>query len=1312
MATFTFTNSTGISGLDNSVISQDREIYGTAGTITNVSVSFTNLVHPFAADMDALLVGPNGTNNIEFFSNAGFGHLNSQDQFSGDYTFADGGTVLPLNGNGTTHPSGTYGPSVYLNSKTDADYGSSTGGIFRGSFASAFGGLDANGTWTLYVADDNISGDPMSFDAFSLNVTTNSNDANVTGTDANDVISITYTDLANGNGFWDRNGDTVSFAGLTGTIGLFGGGGNDTLTGSDGDERFVGGAGNDTIDGGAGNDTASYGSESSAVTVSLALTGQQDTVGAGLDTLTNIENLIGSAFNDTLTGDSGDNTLEGGAGNDAIDGGAGTDTASYAGAAATVTVNLATTGQQNTLGAGLDTLTSIESLIGSAFNDTLTGDSGDNILEGGAGNDTIVGGAGTDTASYAGAAAAVTVNLATTGQQNTLGAGLDTLTSIENLIGSAFNDTLTGNSGDNVIEGGAGNDTASYAGAAAAVTVNLATTGQQNTLGAGLDTLTSIESLIGSAFNDTLTGDSGGNILEGGAGNDAIDGGAGTDTASYAGAAAAVTVNLATTGQQNTLGAGLDTFTSIESLIGSAFNDTLIGDSGDNILEGGAGNDTIVGGAGTDTASYAGAATGVTVTLATSAQQNTVGAGLDTLSNIEDLIGSAFDDTLTGNSGDNAIEGGAGTDTASYAGAAAGVAVNLATTTQQNTVGAGLDTLTNIENLIGSAFDDTLTGNSGANTLDGGGGNDAVSYADAAAGVTVSLALTGQQDTVGAGLDTLSNIENLIGSASNDTLTGDSGDNTIEGGAGNDIIDGGAGTDTASYAGATADVWVSLVLTGQQNTRGAGVDKLIGIENLIGSAGNDLLVGTRGDNILDGGVGGDDLLRGLAGNDTASYASATAGVMVNLATTAQQDTVGSGLDTLISIQNLIGSAFDDTLTGDGGDNAIEGGAGNDTIDGGANGTGGDAASYESATTAVTVDLNIQGTAQNTGSSTGMDTLIGIENVVGGSLGDTLTGSTGNNTLIGGAGNDTLAGLDGDDILRGGFGQDTLLGGAGNDLLEGSFANDIIDGGADTDTADFGGFGGGITVNLNTTTAQNTGAGGMDTITNVENLIGGEFSDRFTGNTGNNVLDGGDGGDFLFGIGGNDTLIGGALQDKLQGGSGNDDLRGDGGRDVLRGDADNDTLDGGADNDQLLGGQGVDILTGGLGRDVLIGGDFVAGGFPLPGDGAMDTFDFNDVAESAFGGATRDVIRDFEQGTDIIDLVGIDANRTTGGTNDAFTFIGSTGFTGAAAASAGELRAFNVGANTIVRGDVDGDGTADLDIFINGIIPMDTSDFML
>jgi len=588
---------------------------------------------------------------------------------------------------------------------------------------------------------------------------------------------------------------------------LSGGAGNDTLSSGAGNDFMVVGIGNDIVAGGGGTDMASYDDAEGAVTVSLVLQGSaQNTLGGGIDTLTNIENLTGSLFSDSLTGDAGANLLVGGGGNDTMNGGGGNDTligaapsapfdndilnggdgidtASYIGNLSGVTVSLAISTAQY-VGAGVDTLSNIENLTGTPYDDSLTGNAGNNVLQGLAGADTLNGGAGndtldgaegnSDTASYVGAAGGVTVQVGTTAAQNTGGAGVDTLIGIENLTGSAFNDTLTGNGVGNILNGGAGNDM----------------------LNAGVG-------------NDTLVGGDGNDTLIGGAGNDSLNGGAaGSDTASYADAAVGVTVSLATAAAQNTIGSGIDTLIGIENVTSSNLNDNVTGNAVANVLNGGAGNDTLTGAAGDDS-----------------------------------LIGGVGNDSLVGGSGNDSLNGGAaGSDTASYVDATAGVTVSLAIAAAQNTIGSGTDTLINIENLTGSSWNDTLTGNAAVNVLNGGSGDDS-----------------------------------LNGAGGNDSLIGGDDNDTLIGGAGNDSMDGGvAGHDTASYIDATAGVKVSLAVTAAQNTGGAGVDTLINFENLTGSNFNDsltagaaasLLTGGAGNDMLTGGVGNDDLIGG-AGNDS------------------------------------------------------------------------------------------------------------------------------------------------------------------------------------------------------------------------------------------------------------------------------------------------------------------------------------------------------------------------------------------------------------------------------------------------------------
>src|SRR5688572_20791494 len=183
------------------------------------------------------------------------------------------------------------------------------------------------------------------------------------------------------------------------------------------------------------------------------------TAGSGDDLVLGLEGndqLNGGSGNDTVDGGSGNDKLIGGTGDDILRGGSGTDKASYNGAAAGVEVNLAVTEAQNTIGAGTDTLTRIENLTGSDFDDILTGSGAENMLEGGPGNDTLDGGGRNDTASYRGSAEAVTVDLSLATAQDTGGAGIDTLISIERLIGSFYDDTLTGSSSANTLDGAKG----------------------------------------------------------------------------------------------------------------------------------------------------------------------------------------------------------------------------------------------------------------------------------------------------------------------------------------------------------------------------------------------------------------------------------------------------------------------------------------------------------------------------------------------------------------------------------------------------------------------------------------------------------------------------------------------------------------------------------------------------------------------------------------------------------------------------------------------------------------------------------------
>ena len=265
--------------------------------------------------------------------------------------------------------------------------------------------------------------------------------------------------------------------------------------------------------------------------------------------------------------------------------------------------------------------------------------------------------------------------------------------------------------------------------------------------------------------------------------------------------------------------------------------------------------------------------------------------------------------------------------------------------------------------LFSTAGNDILAGTSSL--------NDTVSYASATAAVTVSLTVTTQQNTVGAGLDTLTNIENLIGGNFNDSLTGSTKNNTLNGGAGNDTLNGGTGADT--LIGGLGDDSYVVDNIGDAITENfsEGTDKVSSkvtytlsgnVENLtltgslaINGTGNDLankLTGNSATNQLDGGAG-DDTLDGKAGVDTLIGGLGNDSYVVDDTSDVITENLGEGTDKVSSsatytlpanVENLTltgtlainstGNGQANKITGNSGNNQLDGGAGNDTLDGG------------------------------------------------------------------------------------------------------------------------------------------------------------------------------------------------------------------------------------------------------------------------------------------------------------------------------------------------------------------------------------------
>jgi serralysin len=841
------------------------------------------------------------------------------------------------------------------------------------------------------------------------------------------------------------------------------------------------------------------------------------------------------------------------------------------------------------------------------------------------------------------------------------------------IYGNGGNDTLSGQGGADIISGGTENDT--------------------------LDGGDGDDQLNGDDGNDMLFGQAGNDYLTGGAGTDLLDGGSGTDAALYLAALSAVSADLRIVGAQATGGGGTDTLVSIENVYGSAFADTLIGNQFANVLLGEGGNDSLQGQQGNDTL-YG-------------------GDGNDT------LLGQDGSDGLYGGNGDDLLDGGTDVDAALYLDATAAVAVDLRITGAQATGGGGTDTLISIENVYGSAFADSLSGNALANGLFGQDGNDV--------------------------LHGFEGNDQLNGNAGDDSCYGDDGADMIHGSDGNDLLDGGAGLDLAYYADATGAITIDLRISGPQATGSSGNDTLVSIENLFGSnfgdhlignalanviqgadgnddiqglEGDDSLFGQAGSDSLSGGDGsdalyggdGDDLLDGGAGTDAAVYSDASSGVTVDLRIAGAQATGGGGNDTLVGIETLYGSSFadvltgnmianalfggdgDDSLNGDGGADTLRGDYGNDILDGGAGGDtmyggfGNDVCYVDDAGDVVNENAGEGADRVRAAISyvltagSEVETLETIAsgaataiNLTGNAFGQTILGNAGSNVLTGGGGADYLAGAGGDDILVGNAdASSTLQGGTGNDWFYISRTGDSV--------LELAGEGNDrilTSVNYTLSAGQE-----IETLSAVDpaataaiGLTGNALAQAINGNAGANVLTGGGGADSLVGLGGDDILIGNAdASSTLQGGTGDDwyyvsrtgdsivELAGEGndriitsvsytlssgveietllaanqsgtatinligndfdqlifgtnGANGLSGNGGADQLAGFGGDDIILGGEEADQLNGGAGHDVLNGGN------------GADLFVFAD----ALGPTNVDTVQDFASGSDRIAL---------------------------------------------------------------------------
>lgn len=424
-----------------------------------------------------------------------------------------------------------------------------------------------------------------------------------------------------------------------------------------------------------------------------------------------------------------------------------------------------------------------------------------------------------------------------------------------------------------------------------------------------------------------------------------------------------------------------------------------------------------------------------------------------------------------------------------------------------------------------------LVSTNGSDTLAGTSSNDTVTYAYAAAPVAVSLAITAAQNTGGAGLDTLTNIDNLIGSHYNDNLTGNAQNNVLDGGIGADTLVGGLGND--SYVvDISGDIVIEKFNGGIDKVNSSVTYTLPGnVENLtligtsaINGTGNalaNIITGNAANNTLNGGTGADTMI-GELGNDTFVVNSEDDVVIEDIE--EGTDKINSSVTYVLSTNvedltltgalaiNGTGNDLANILTGNSAANQLDGGANADTLKGGA---GDDTYFVDDAGDIVTEALNagidtvnssVTHTLKNNVENLNLTGILAI-NGTGNSLANLITGNAANN------------------ILNGGTGADSLIGGLGDDVYTvdnaGDIVTELIGEGIDKVTSNMAYILPGNVENLTLTG------------TSAINGTGNNLSNIIVGNMASNQLNGGAGNDILNGGAGNNTLVGGAGKDYFQ-----------------------------------------------------------------------------------------------------------------------------------------------------------------------------------
>jgi Ca2+-binding RTX toxin-like protein len=852
---------------------------------------------------------------------------------------------------------------------------------------------------------------------------------------------------------------------------------DNVITGNSGDNALVGLEGADSLYGGAGDDdyfitfaddafdtvVDSSGTDRAiSNTVSVSIAGYVGVENILLDGNANLD-ATGNALANLITGNNGANILDGGVGVDTLSGGTGSDTYVLGGEqdAVVEAFNAGTDTITSTITRSLAPYANVERLTllgggnidgtGNGLDNTITGNAGKNTLDGAAGTDTLFGGLGNDTYVLGNGDDVTSDTGGTDTITTTISRSLAPHGTIEvlKLLGSANIDG-TGNALANTINGNAG----------------------KNVLDGGADAVTDF--LAGGQGNDTY-------VL--GAGSDLVIevAGGGTDTITSTITRSLVPYtdveNLTLLGTAHIDGIGNG---AANRIVGNNGQNTLDGRGGLDTLEGGNGKDTYVLGNGNDVTFDTGGLDTITSTISRSLAQHGAVENLTLLGNANiDGTGNALANVITGNSGANVLSGGGdsysnidtliggqGDDTYVLSDQLDAVVEVAGGGTDRITSASGRDLAdyAQVENLTligssnvdgrGNGLANVITGNSGRNYLDGRGGND--SLYGGADNDTYNLGADNDfiQDTSGSdtvessitrSLTSFTAIENLrltgtaningTGNGTNNAIWGNSGKNTLDGAAGKDDLFGGAGADT---------------LIGSTDSTG---------DALSGEAGDDVLIAGHGDYLVGGG-----------GDDTYVLGANTAGPIVIIGTGGGTDLITSTISrTLLSswsVENLmlLGNANIDG-TGDQSDNVITGNAGKNTLKGlGGNDTLVATAGIETLKGGVGNDTYVLGgyffntgaTQSSVQDNAGIDTITstidraltnfaGVENLVllgsanvngtGSTLDNKMDGNAGKNTLSGFAGKDRLDGGGGNDILRGGQGADKLAGGGGADTFD-------------------------------------------------------------------------------------------------------------------------------------------------------------------------------------------------------------------------------------------------------------------------------------